>query len=123
MYLSHSEPIFQSLNILNFRKLVVQRVSLLMFKILKCDVPKPLHSLFRTNNSYFNYQTRRSESIIYVTIGRTKAIYKIFSYFGAHIIMELISNNISTNVSYPSLQHLLKFYIQNNSHIIYRLHI
>ena len=56
-YLSPSVPIFQSLNILIFRKLVIQRVSLLMFKISKCDVPKPLHSLFRTNNSYHNYQT------------------------------------------------------------------
>ena len=35
------EPIFQSLNILNFRKLVIQRVSLLMFKISKCDIPNP----------------------------------------------------------------------------------
>ena len=75
-YLSPSEPIFQSLNILNFRKLVVQRVSLLMFKISKCDVPKPLHALFITNNSYNNYQTRRSESIR-VPIGRTEAIIKL----------------------------------------------
>ena len=72
-FLSPSEPIFQSLNILNFRKLVIQRVSLLMFKISKCDVPKPLHALFRINNSYHNYQTRRSESI-HVLIGRTEAI-------------------------------------------------
>ena len=54
-YLSPSEPIFQSLNILNFRKLVIQRVSLLMFKISKSDVPKPLHALFRINNSYLLY--------------------------------------------------------------------
>ena len=96
-YLSPSEPIFQSLNILNFRKLVIQRVSLLMFKISKCDVPKPLHALFRINNSYHNYQIRRSESI-HVPIGRTEAIYKTFSYFGAHI-WNHISNKISTNVS------------------------
>ena len=43
-YLSPSEPILQSFNILNFRKLVIQRVSLLMLKISKCDVPKPLQS-------------------------------------------------------------------------------
>ena len=58
-YLSPSEPIFQSLNILNFRKLVIQRVCLLMFKISKCDVPKPLHSLFRTNNSYHKLTIRQ----------------------------------------------------------------
>ena len=49
-YLSPSEPIFQSLNILNFRKLGKQRVRLLMLKISKCDVPKPLHALIRINN-------------------------------------------------------------------------
>ena len=92
-------------NILNFKKIVIQRVSLLMFKISKCDVPKPLHSLFRINNSYHNYQTRRSESI-HVPIGRTEAIYKTFSYFGAHI-WNHISNNISTHVSYSSFKHLL----------------
>ena len=53
-YPSPSETIFQSLNMLNFRKLVIQRVSLLMFihVISKCDVPKPLHALFRINNLY-----------------------------------------------------------------------
>ena len=60
-YLSPSEPIFQSLNIFIFRKLVIQRVGRLMFKISKCDVPKPLYALFRINNSYHNYQTRRIE--------------------------------------------------------------
>ena len=50
-YLSPSEPIFQTLNILNFRKLVVQRISLLMFKMYNSDVPKPIYILFRTNNS------------------------------------------------------------------------
>ena len=71
-----------------------------MFKISKSDVPKPLHALFRINNSYHNYQTRRSESI-HVPIGRTEAIYKTFSYFGAHI-WNHISNKVSANVSYSS---------------------
>ena len=84
-----------------------------MFKLSKCDVPKPLHALFRINNSYHNY---------HVPIGRNEAIYKTFSYFGAHI-WNHISNNISTNVSYSSFNHLVKFYVQNNSHVIYRLNI
>ena len=95
--LSSSEPIFQSLNILDFRQLIIQRVGLLMFKISKYDAPKFLRALFKINNSYHNYQTRRSESIN-VPVGKTEAIYKTFSYFGAHILI-LISNNISTNVS------------------------
>ena len=56
-------------NILNFRKLhgIIQKVSLLMFKISKCDVPKPLYMLYL---ELITYQTRRSESID-VPIGRT----------------------------------------------------
>ena len=57
-----------------------------------------------------------------VGVRRTEAIYKTFSYFGAHI-WNHISNNISTNVSYSFFKHLVKFYIQNNSHVIYRLNI
>ena len=92
-----------------------------MFKKSKCDVPKPLHPLFRINNSYHNYQTRRSESI-HIPICRTEAMYmyKAFSYFGAHK-WNHVSNNISINVSYSSFKHLVKFYIQNNNHVIYKL--
>ena len=111
--------------ILNFKANFHQEYGLfsgkILFKISKCDVPKPLYALFRINNSYHNYQTRRSESI-HVPIGRTEAIYKTFSYFGAHI-WNHISNNISTNMSYSSFKHLVKFYIQNNSHVIYKLNI
>ena len=46
-YLSPSEPIFQTINIVNFRNLVEQRISLLMFKIYKTGVPKPIYILFR----------------------------------------------------------------------------
>ena len=92
-----------------------------MYKISKCDVPKPIHVLFRINHPCHNYQTRRSESI-HVPIGMTEAIYKTFSYFDAYV-WKHISNNISTNVSYSSFKHLVKLYIQNNSHVIYRLNI
>ena len=83
-YLSSSEPIFQTLNILNFRKLVVQRISLLMFKIYKSDVPKPIYILFRKNNTYHSYNTRRSDNL-HTPVGRTEAIYKTFSFYGVHM--------------------------------------
>ena len=116
-YLSPYEPIFQSLNILYFRKLVIQRVSLLMFKISKCDVPKPLPYL----ELIIHIITIRQGGVSLFTfqLVRPKLHIKI-SYFGAHI-WNHISNNISTNVSYSSFKHLVKFYIQNNSHVICRL--
>ena len=73
--------------------------------------PNPYsHALFRINNLYHNYQTRRSEST-HLPIGRTEPKYTTFSYFGAHI-WNHISNNISTNVSYSSFKHLVKFYVK-----------
>ena len=83
-YLSSSEPIFQTLNILNSRKLVVQRISLPMFKIYKSDVPKPINILFRKNNTYHSYNTRRSDNL-HTPVGRTEAIYKTFSFHGVYM--------------------------------------
>ena len=118
-YLSSSEPIFQTLNILNFRKLVVQRISLLMFKIYKSDVPKPINILFRKNNTYHSYNTRRSDNL-HTPVGRTEAIYKTFSFYGVHI-WNHISSNIQIDVSYTSFKCIVKTYIQNNNITIFRL--
>ena len=118
-YLSSSEPIFQTLNILNFRKLVVQRISLLMFKIYKSDVPKPINILFRKNNTYHSYNTRRNDNL-HTPVGRTEAIYKTFSFYGVHI-WNHISSNIQIDVSYTSFKCIVKTYIQNNNITIFRL--
>ena len=40
-YLAPSRPIVKNLNILKFEKLVVQRISLMMFKFNMSEVPKP----------------------------------------------------------------------------------
>ena len=47
-------------------------------------------------------------------------IYKTFSYFDAPI-WNHIANNVSRNVSYSSFKYLVKLYIQNDSHVTYRL--
>ena len=45
-YLAPSEPLFQKLNILNFEKLVIQRISLMMFKCSIGVLPLPVSALF-----------------------------------------------------------------------------
>ena len=57
-YLAPSEPIFQSHNVLNCEMLVIQRISLLMFKYSHENVPVSVSQLFRTKNEYHNYNTR-----------------------------------------------------------------
>ena len=112
-YLAPSEPIFQSLNVLNFEKLVVQRISLLMFKYTHGNVPVSVSQLFRTNNEYHNYNTRNCAHI-HVPVGTTEASYRTFGYRGINI-WNHISQKININTSYPCFKNLVKIYIQNNN--------
>ena len=51
-YLALSTPIFKNLHILKFEKLVVQRISLMMFKFIIGEVPKPITALFKVNRLF-----------------------------------------------------------------------
>ena len=77
-YLAHTEPIFDTLNILNFNNLVVHRISLMMFKYSKDLVPLPIVELFTRNYEFHNHFTRQSQSL-HTAIGRNEAIYKTFT--------------------------------------------
>ena len=83
-YLEHTHPLFDSLNILCFHKLVIQRISLIMFKNEVGLVPKPISQLFTKNNEYHDYNTRHSSSI-HLSVGRGEAIYRPFSFHGINI--------------------------------------
>ena len=61
-YLEHSAPLFNKLNILDFKRLVKQRISLLMFKhhiILRSSI----NDLFTVNNAHHNYYTRQNNDL------------------------------------------------------------
>ena len=58
-----SEPLFLRSNILNFDKLVFQRICLMMFKHHIDDIPKPISDLFQTNDNYHSYSTRNSQAL------------------------------------------------------------
>ena len=101
------------INVLNFEKLVVQRISLLMFKYTHGNVPISVSQLFRTNNEYHNYNTRNCAHI-HVPVGTTEASYRTFGYRGIYI-WNHISQKININTSYPCFKNLVKIYIQNNN--------
>ena len=46
LYDAHTEPLFKQLNILNFRKLVIHRITLLIFKYNIGKLPQPTMQLF-----------------------------------------------------------------------------
>ena len=57
-YLAHTEPLFQKLEILSYKKLVIHRIAMLMYKNSKEIVPIAIHMLFARNDQYHNYNTR-----------------------------------------------------------------
>ena len=123
-YLAHTEPIFDTLNILNFSNLVVHRIGLMMFKYSKDLVPLPIVELFTRNYEFHNHYTRQSQSperrkinrntLLVTAVGRNEAIYKTFTFHGIRI-WNYISTKISVDVSYASFKHSSKLLIQNNS--------
>ena len=59
-FLEHTEPLFQNLEILDFQKLVIHRIAMLLFKSSKQMVPIAVRMLFARNDQYHNYNTRQS---------------------------------------------------------------
>ena len=97
-YLAPSEQIFQSLNVLNFEKLVIQRISLLMFK------PVSVSQLFKANNEYHNFNTRNC-ACIHAPVDTTEASYRTFGYRGIYIWNHISQKN-NINTSYPCFNSL-----------------
>ena len=62
-YLALSEPLFQKLNILNFEKLVIQRICLMMFKCSIGVLPLPVSAPFQYNSVIHTHNTGRSKFI------------------------------------------------------------
>ena len=117
-YFEHREPLFQKLEILNLKKLVIHRIAMLMFKNSKQIVPIAIHMLFARNDQYHNYNTRQSRSL-HPSVGKSEAIYRSFSFHGVNI-WNYLSKHIPVNVTYIRFNKLTKSYLLNNN-IIYRL--
>ena len=117
-YLEHTRPLFEKLNILSFKKLVIQRISLLMFKRYLKILPNPLDKLFILNNAQHSYNTRQHINI-HTQIAKTERTYRLCSFHGTNI-WNHISKRIPLDVSYARYKKLSKKYIQDNE-IIYRI--
>ena len=69
---------FQRTNIVNFDKLVFQKICLIIFKHDIGDVAKPISDLIQTNNNYHSYGTRSSQSLR-TPIVKSEVIYQTFT--------------------------------------------
>ena len=83
-HLDSTAPLFHNLNILNFKKLVTQRIALLMFKYHIGSLPVPISNLFSINSNRHNYYTRQINDL-QLNTGRGENVYKLFSFHGVRI--------------------------------------
>ncbi len=112
-YTEHTQPLYEQLNILCFTKLVIHRISLLMYKCFHDNIPSPIVSIFERNNEYHDHFTRSSQSL-HTSIGKYESTYKTFR-FCAVKVWNRISPHLDSNVSYSVFKYKSKLYIQNNT--------
>ena len=113
-----TSPLFKSLNILNFKKLVIQRIALLIFKYNMGVVPHPITDLLELNNERHNYNTKQTHDL-QINAGRCEIVYKLFSFHGVHI-WNHVPRKIPVDVSYACFKNLTKAFLQTND-ILYRV--
>ena len=82
---------------LSFKKLVIQRILLRMFKYSLVAVSTPITLLFAGNDNVHHHNTRHS-SLLHPMIGRTEATYKTFRS-QAILIWNYIPKQIPINVT------------------------
>ena len=82
------------LKILKFESLVIQRISLLMYKYSTESVPPPIFGLFKKTNEVHTHFTRNSISLCTLR-GKSEERYNTFSFKGVHI-WNHISRNVNT---------------------------
>ena len=107
---------FNSLNILCFHKLVIPRISLILFKNDMRLVPKPISQLFtkKTLNAIIGHS-----SSFHLSFGRGEAIYRSFSFHGINI-WNYLNMHVPIDVSYLRFKKLTLSYLIAND-IVYRI--
>ena len=105
-YLAHTKNLFLDTNILPFKKLVIHRIGIQMFKFNLGLSPVALNNLFVRNSNIHNYNTRNKNKLR-SAIGRHKFIYKNFRYISGHI-WNNITDKIDTDTSLLTFKKQLK---------------
>ena len=97
-YNTHSIDIFKNLNILPLDKLVVDRISVIMYKYANGLLPPTLNYLYTSNSDVHNYTTRQRH-LLHVN----------------NVIWNVLQSKIEVNIALSKLKISLKLYLQENS--------
>ena len=101
-----TKNLFLDTNILLFKKLVIHRISIQMFKFNLGLSPLALNNLFVRNSNIHNYNTMNKNKLR-SAVGRHKFIYKNFRYISVHI-WNNITDKIDTDTSLLTFKKQLK---------------
>ena len=106
-YLAHTEPIFNSLELLPVQKIFINRIGIVMFKY-SCDMlPDPIANLYSKNKDYHSHNTRNKNHL------KVPAGTKNFTSNSARI-WNTISTKMNVNVTLVQFKANLKLYLLNN---------
>ena len=67
-YCAHTKPIFKDLNVLTIDKLVIHRISIMMYKFYNGLLPTVLNSLYKEYNEIHTYDTR-TKKMFRISVG------------------------------------------------------
>ena len=108
-YLAHTNDLFVQLQILPFKKLVIHRIGLQMFKNNLGYIPKAVESLFITNSDIHKYNTRNKDKMR-SAYGKHEFMYSNFRFVGIHI-WNYILDHLGVNVTLPKFKKTFKTHI------------
>ena len=117
-YKTSIDKLYSKTSILPFNILVTHRIGILMFKLSKGTVPKPLLGLYQFNNEVHTHFTRQSHHL-HTMRGKHMFIYRTF-VFQSVFIWNIILQNLDTNVSFCQFKRNLRNYLLKNDDITLR---
>ena len=103
-YLAHTYDLFVQLQVIPFKKLVIHRIGLQMFKYNLGYIPKAVESLCITNSDIHKYNTRNKYKMR-SAYGKHEFMYSNFRVVGIHI-WNYILDHLDVNVTLPIFKYI-----------------
>ena len=115
-FLAHSAPIFQKLRLLLLCKIVLQRTSVFMFKLMNNMLPLAMNSLVVRNNDIHYYNTRQNHHLR----GSRPTCKTVVNSFTnrSFQIWNAISSQVNINVSLYTFKYNVKLFLLENDLMI-----
>ena len=115
-FLAHTRPIFFKLNLLPLSKVILQRTSIFMYKLMNDMLPAALDYLIIRNNDIHQYNTRQKHQL-HGTRPTCKSVVHSFSTRSFQI-WNAMSNVIDSHNSLYSFKYKTKAFLLNNELIL-----